>query len=155
MYGIPGITLACNTAALMPRKVCSSLRSPVQQWKNMRTVSSRREKKNVPPVPSIFFFTVLSRRGRNYIPSRPVVKNYVHRPVPSSKKYVYRPVPSWPFFVYRPVPSWHFLLTVPSRRDSFCLPSRPVMKKKVIILYRPVPSRRENSHPPSRPVPSR
>ena len=144
------ITLACNTAALVPRAVCSSLRSPVQQWKNMRTVSSRRENKNVPPVPS-----------KKKVPSLPVVEEILYRPVPSWKiictvpsrraKSIYGPVPSWQhlftvlshrdnfylpcrpvvtIFTYRPVPSWQFLLTVPSRRGNFYLPSRSVMKQK-------------------------
>ena len=98
----------------------------------MRTVPSRRENKNVPPVPSKKKSNVSSRRGRNYLPSRPVVKKYMHRPVPSRQ----------------------FLFTVPSRRDIFYLPSRPIMKKKR-SLHCTVPSRREISHPPSRPVPSR
>ena len=112
--------------------------------------------------------TVPSRRGRNYIPSRPVVKNYMHRPVPS-KKYIY--IPSRPvetIFIYRPVPSRQFLLTVPSRHDNFYLPSRPVMKEKChctvrsrpvekIHTHRPVPSHpgSYNFHLFYRPVPSR
>ena len=74
--------------------------------------------------------TLHSRRGRNYSPSRPVVKNYMHRPVPSRQ----------------------FLLTVPSRRDNFFLRSCPVPSrhKKVVVLYRPVPSTK--SHLPSSPV---
>ena len=125
------ITLTCNTAASVPRAACSSLRPPVQQWKDMRTVPSRRENKNVPPVPSKQKSTVPSRRGRNYMPSRPVVKNHMHRPVPSSKTYIpSRPVVT--IFIYRPVPSWN---------------------NKVMELYRPVSSRK--SHPPSRPVLSR
>ena len=98
----------------------------------MRTVPSRRENKNVPPVPSKRKSNVSSGRGRNYLPSRPVVKNYMHRPVPSRQ----------------------FLFTVPSRRDIFYLPFRPIMKQKR-SLHCTVPSRREISHPPSRPVPSR
>ena len=82
------------------------------------------------PVPSEKKSTVPSRRGRNYVPSRPVVKNYMHRPVPSGKK----------------------IYTVPSRRDNFYLPSRPVMKKKVIVLYRPIPSRESTPTVPSRPI---
>ena len=81
----------------------------------MRTVPSRRENKNVPSVPSKKKSIVPSRRGRSYISSRPVVKNYMHRPVPPSKK----------------------IYTVPSRRDNFYLPSRPVV---TIFTYRPVPS---------------
>ena len=124
------ITLTCNTAALVPRAVCSSRRSTVQKWKNMRTVPSRRENKNVPPVPSKRKSNVSSGRGRNYLPSRPVVKNYMHRPVPSRQ----------------------FLFTVPSRRDIFYLPFRPIMKQKR-SLHCTVPSRREISHSPSRAVP--
>ena len=103
------ITLACSTAALVPRAVCASLRSPVQRWKNMGTVSSRRENWNVPPVLSKKKHR--PRRRRNYIPSLPVVKNYMHRPVSSSKK----------------------IYTVPSHREKNCLPSRPVVT--MCILY--------------------
>ena len=115
----------------------------------MRPVPSRRKSKNVPPVPPKKKSTVTSRRGRNYIPSRPVVKNCMHRPVPSSKK-------------KKPVPC---------RRDKFNLPSRPVMKQKVICTvpsrpvekihtHRPVPSHPGNHNfhcftVPSRPVSSR
>ena len=70
---------------------------------------------------------------------------------------------------YRPFPSWKKLHTVPSRRDKLHAPSRPVMEKKVIVMYRTVPSRELTptvlSRPiqdffylisfPSRPVPSR
>ena len=115
------ITLACNTAALVPRAVCSSL----QQWKIMRTVPPRRENKNVPPVPKKKKGTVPSRREGNYIPSRPVVKNYMRRPVPSSKK--------------------KYIYTFPSRRYNFCLLSRPVV---TIFTYR----RHDNFYWPSRPV---
>ena len=146
------ITLTCNTAALVPRAACSSLRSPVQQWKNIRTVPSRLENKNVPPVPSKKkkyrpfpswkkLYTVPSRREKLYAPSRPVEQKYI----------------------YRPFPSWQLLFTVPSRRDNFYLPSRPVvtifiyrpvpsLNKKVILLYRPVPSRKFTPTVPSRPI---
>ena len=95
----------------------------------MRPVPSRRKSKNVPPVPPKKKSTVTSRRGRNYIPSRPVVKNCMHRPVPASKK-------------KKPVPC---------RRDKFNLPSRPVMKQKVICT---VPSRPVEKIHTHRPVPS-
>ena len=114
------ITLTCSTAALVPRVVCSCIAlscaakkyvyRPVPSWKQKCTVPCRREKKT----------TVPSGRGRNYIPSRPVVKNYIHRPVPSSKN----------------------MYTVPSRHETkrslYCtVPSRPVEK---IHTHRSVPS---------------
>ena len=116
----------------------------------MRTVPSRRENKNIPPVLSKKKSTVPSRCGRNCVPSRPVVKNYMHRSVPSSKnEYA---VPSRrDNFIYRPVPSWQFLLTAPSRRDTFYLPSCPVMKQKGHCT---VPSRPVEKNHTHRPVPS-
>ena len=116
----------------------------------MRTVPSRRENKNIPPVLSKKKSTVPSRCGRNCVPSRPVVKNYMHRSVPSSKnEYA---VPSRrDNFIYRPVPSWQFLLTAPSRRDTFYLPSCPVMKQKGHCT---VPSRPVEKIHTHRPVPS-
>ena len=97
------------------------------------------------------------------VPSRPVVKTKMYRPVPSKKK-CYRHFPSWKKLftvrprreklyapsrpaeqknIYRPVPLWQFEYTAPSRHET------------KTSLYCTVPSRRENSHPPSRPVPSR
>ena len=115
----------------------------ILSWKRKCTVPCRRRKSTVP-----------SRRGKSHIPSRPVVKNYMHRPVPSSKKYIpSRPVAK--FFINRPVPLWQFLITVPSRHDRFHLSSHPVMKHKERSLYCTFPSRRESSHPPSLPVSSR
>ena len=76
----------------------------------------RRENKNVPSrAVEKKKSTVPSHREKSYIPSRPIVKNYIHRPVSSSK----------------------ILYTAPSRRDNFYLPSRPVV---TIFIYRPVPS---------------
>ena len=121
MYGVWLLTF--DTAALVPRSVCSSLRSPVscQQWKKI------------------------------CVPSRPVVKTKNVPPVPYKKKKRYRPFPSWNKLytvpsrrenlsapsrpveqknTYRPVPSWQFLLTVPSRRDNFYFPAGPLMKQK-------------------------
>ena len=81
--------------------------------------------------------TVPSRHGRNYLPSRPVVKKYMRRPVPSSKKCMpSRPVVTT--FIYRPVVTIFIY--------------RPVMKQKVIELYRPVPSRKLAPTVPSRPI---
>ena len=149
-----------NNTALVPRAVCSSMRSPIQQSKNMRTVSSRRENKMYRPCRRKKKKSIVpSRRARNYIPPCPVVKNYMHRLVPLSKIYI-----------YRPVLSWQFLFNVQSRRDNFCLPSRPVMKQKgrctTVVSSRPVEKihthRPAASHPgnynfhyfavPSRPV---
>ena len=130
----------------------------------MRPVPSRRKSKNVPPVPPKKKSTVTSRRGRNYIPSRPVVKNCMHRPVPSSKKknpsravvtnLIYRLVPSWNkkwFLLYRPVPSRKFTPTAPSRPIQatiifIVLPSRPVLSRPVFNFFpvkhvKTVPSR--------------
>ena len=146
------ITLTCNTAASVPRAVCSSLRSPVQHWKNMRTVPSRRENKNVPPVPSKKTYrpflswkklhTVPSRREKLYAPSRPVEQKIYT--VPSRRDNFYLPSrPLETIFTYRPVPSWQFLFTVPSRHGT---------KRS---LYCTDPSRQGNSYQPSRPVPSR
>ena len=73
--------------------------------------------------------TVSSRRKKK-VPSCLVVKNCVYHPVPSSQK----------------------RYTVLSRRKQYYLPSLPVMKNTVYVLYPPVPSRRAISHPPSRPV---
>ena len=135
IWHIRRITLTCNTAALMPRAVCSSLRSPVQQWKNMRTVPFRSEKKKCTaravekkrvsslrvveeiiyrPVPSWkIICTVPSRRAKKYIPSRPVVT----------------------IFIYRPVPSWN-------KQKGYCtVPTHPVQK---INTHRPVSSHSGN-----------
>ena len=71
----------------------------------MRTVPSRRGNKNESFRAVEKKRTVLSRRERYNIP-RPVVKNYMHRPVPSSKNIEY--IPSRPVmtsFICRPVPS--------------------------------------------------
>ena len=102
--------------------------------KILRTVPSRRENKNVPPVPSKRKSNVSSGRGRNYLPSRPVVKNYMHRPVPSRQ----------------------FLFTVPSRRDIFYLPFRPAEKIKFTptVPSRPIQETIFFIILPSRPVPS-
>ena len=81
----------------------------------MRAVPSRRENKDIPPVLSKRKSTVPPRRGTNCIPSRHVVKNYVHRPRPVEQR----------------------IYTVLSRRDKFYLPSRPF---ETIFTYRPVPS---------------
>ena len=127
----------------------------------MRIVSSRRKKKTYRPCRRKTKSTVHSRRGRNYIPSRPVVEEIICT-VPSrrAKKYIpSRPVVT--IFVYRPVPSSQFLPTVPSRRDNFYLPSRPVPSRHYNFRYFPVPSRTVfNFFPPNmskqyRPVPSR
>ena len=87
--------------------------------KSMRTVPSRCENKNVPPVPSKKkkyrpflswkkLYNVPSRREKLHAPPRPV----------EQKKYIpSRPVET--IFIYRPVPSRQFLPTVPSRRDDF------------------------------------
>ena len=158
-YMIRRITLTCNTAALVPRAVCSCscialscvvkkyVYRPVPSWRQKSTVPCRRGKKS----------TVPSRRGRNYLPSRPVVKNYTHRPVPSSKKIPFRPVtkqqyhctvPSRPFeeiHTHRPVPSYlgnhnfHYF-TVPSRPPNF------TAKHSKTVRSRPVSNITINSH---------
>ena len=133
------------------------------------TVPSRRENKNVPsravekkkyrlfpsskkkktpcrPVLKIILYevrTILSRRAKNYIPSRPVVTIFIYRSVPSWNKKV--------IVLYRSVPSGKFTPTVPSRLLQaslifIILPSRPVPSSfffppNMSKQYRPVPSR--------------
>ena len=113
---------------------------PVPENRNKCTVPCHREKKS----------TVPSRRERNYIPSRPVVKNYMHRPAPSSKN-IYT-APSCRDKIYLPSrPVVTILLTVPSRRDNFHLTSRAVVKQKGHCT---VPSRPVEKIHTHRPVPS-
>ena len=119
----------------------------------MRTASSRRENKTVPPVPSkkkkVLSLPVV--KEIIYRPVLSVVKNYMHRPVPWSKNIYTAPsrrevfyLPSRPvvtIFTSRPVPPWQFLFTVPACHETKChctVPSRPVEK---IHTHRPVPSR--------------
>ena len=76
--------------------------------KNCFSVPSRREKKN----------TVPSRREENI--SRPVARNSFT--VPSRREIFYLPSrPAVKKYIYRPVPSWEKLplnFTVPSRREN-------------------------------------
>ena len=84
-----------------------------------------------------------------YIPSSPVVKTNMYRPYHREKQILSLPVvdeviyvhPAVKRYMHRPVPSRQMFFTVLSRSDIFYLPCRPVMKKKVIVLYSPVPSR--------------
>ena len=127
--------VTCNPAALVPRSVCFTLRSPVQ-WKTMRTVTSR--------------------RGRNYVSSGPVVKPFMRRPVPSSKKNIpSRPVVTVPIF--RPVPSRRHNFYLPSRpvmkwKRHCAVPSRPVKKTHT---HRLVPSHPGNNIFHFFPIPAR
>ena len=108
--------------------------SPVQ-WKNMRTVPSRRENKDKCTVPCGRKKKKKSLRGRNYIPSRPVVKIVCAL---TSRRAKIR-IPSRPVvtnFIYRPVPSWQILFTVSSCLDT----------KRSTYCYSTVPSRPENWH---------
>ena len=133
------ITLTCNTAALVPRAVCSSL------------LLCSSEKICVPSRPVVK--TKIHRPCRR--------KEQKYRPFPSWKK-LYTVQSRREKKTNHPVPSWQYLLTVPSRRDNFCLPS-PVPSWQFLVtvpsrhetkwsLYCIVPSRREiHTH---RPVPS-
>ena len=130
--------ITLNTAAaLVPRAMCSSLRSPVQQRKKMRTVPSCREKL--------------------YAPSRLVVTIFNY--CPNSSWQFLLTVPS------RHEKKRSLYLTVPSRRENSRSSSRPVPSRPIqasilftILPFRPVPS--SNFYPPRmskqyRPVPSR
>ena len=128
--------VTCNPAALVPRSVCFTLRSPVQ-WKTMRTVTSR--------------------RGRNYVSSGPVVKPFMRRPVPSSKKNIpSRPVVTVPIF--RPVPSRRHNFYLPSRpvmkwKRHCAVPSVPSRKLTPTVLSRPIQETIFSIFFPSRLVP--
>ena len=74
------------------------------------------------------------------VPSRPVVKTKKYRPVPSKKKR------------YRPFPSWKNLYTLRSRREKIYAPTHPVEQKYIYTSKHTVPSRRDNFCLPSRPV---
>ena len=141
------ITLTCNTAALVPRAVCSSRRSTVQKWKKY-CVPSR-------PVVKIKMYRPCRRKEK--VTSLPVVEEIIYRPVPSWK--IICTVPSRrdnfylpsrrvvTFFTYRSVPSWN-------KKGHCIVPSRPVEK---FHTHRPVPSHLGNYifiFLPSRPVPS-
>ena len=136
-----------NTAALVPRAVsCIALSCAVKIYA-YRPVPSKKQKCTVPC------------RRKKKVPSLPVVKKVIYRPVQWGR--IIHTVPSrrWQFnyiqsrpvaiiFIYRPVQLWQVLFTVPSRRWHFFLPSRLVMKQKGHFTVPSRPVKKIHTHRP-------